>query len=66
MTGDTAQPARLHIVTPDPQTVPAPVAGTTACTGDYVCDCETCDLERARRVARGVRPRRPLTMRKAA
>ena len=66
MTGDTLQPVRLRIVTPNPeQSTPAP-AGDSPCPHDYTGWCDTCVAERQRLVARGVRPRRPVTTRKAA
>lgn len=48
----------------EPDTVPVP--GSQSCPHDYTGWCDTCVAERQRLVARGVRPRRPVTTRKAA
>ena len=62
----TGQP-RLRIVTfgdtePDAHTA----SGFSPCTDDYICSCPQHAAERERVVKRGVRPRRPLPVRRAA
>lgn len=37
-----------------------------SCTGDYLCECETCRLERACRVRNGVRSFPAIPIRRAA
>lgn len=45
----TQQPARLRVVTPGPPVEPA-------CTGELVCGCPSCVIDRAGRVAQGAGP----------
>lgn len=56
--------ASLRLVTFDPE-APEPVADAHVCTG-YTCEHPDCELERLARVARGVKPRRPMPVKRAA
>lgn len=55
------QGTTLHLLTfPKPDQDPPP------CDGSYTCSCVACGVERLCAVARGVRPRDQLPIRKAA
>lgn len=63
---ETHEPPRLHLVDDQHPTQPANAGYTSFCTSDYDCPCEACAAETARRVKRGIRPRRSLPTRSAA
>lgn len=53
-------PARAPSDQPYHSTVPAAAGNTSFCDGTMTCRCPLCEADRAWRVARGVRARRPL------
>lgn len=63
---DTGQQRPLHLVTTQNTAEPANAGYMSFCTSDYDCPCEACAAETARRVKRGIRPRRSLPTRSAA
>lgn len=69
---DDTTGAPLRVLTfsqPNPDTVINYDTVLDACTGDYGCGCLGCQLDKARRVKRGVRsknPASPFRMRNAA